>query len=121
MAHQRSAFGGDTVPAKRQKMSSEPSDPRSNPYLAHMYDSSDANGHSNGYSTPPRGVNGGSSNGPLSKFPRHKTTAALAKGAEDGKANPFTGEPFSQRYLSILKTRRDLPVHAQRYGQAYSE
>ena len=103
------------MPAKRQKMSSEPSDPRSNPYLAHMYESSDANGYSNGYNTPQRGGNGGLNGGPLSKFPRAKPNAALAKTAEDAKLNPFTGEAFSQRYFSILKTRRDLPVHAQRY------
>lgn len=47
-------------------------------------------------------------------FERHNTTAAQAEVIEDGKINPFTGEPFSQRYFDILKVRRDLPVHAQR-------
>lgn len=45
---------------------------------------------------------------------RHNTTAHLAEKLEDGPQNPFTGEKFSQKYFDILKTRRDLPVHAQR-------
>lgn len=81
-------------------------DLKNNPYLAHMYES-ETNGYSNGHSR-----NGYSS--PLSNMQRHKTTAAIAKAAEDSDENPFTGQPFSSRYLSILKTRRDLPVHAQR-------
>ena len=59
-------------------------------------------------------MNGALHESPLSQFQRHKTTAAMAKKVEDGEVNPFTGEPFSQTYFSILKTRRDLPVHAQR-------
>ena len=114
MAERRPGFEDGSVPAKRQKMSSQPTDPRSNPYLAHMYESPDTNGYSNGYNTPPRRLNGAFHDGPLSQFQRHKTTAALAKIAEDGHVNPFTGESLSQRYFSILKTRRDLPVHAQR-------
>ena len=114
MAERRAGFEDGSVPAKRQKMSSEPTDPRSNPYLAHMYESPDANGYSNGYNTPPRRMKDAVHDGPLSQFQRHKTTAAMAKKVEDGQVNPFTGESFSQRYLSILKTRRDLPVHAQR-------
>jgi pre-mRNA-splicing factor ATP-dependent RNA helicase DHX15/PRP43 len=114
MAERRSDFGDNSVPAKRQKMSTEPTDPRSNPYLAHMYESPDTNGYSNGYSTPPRRTNVAVQQGPLAQFQRHKTTAALAKKVEDGQVNPFTGESFSQRYFSILKTRRDLPVHVQR-------
>ena len=114
MAERRSGFDDGSVPAKRQKMSSESTDPRSNPYLAHMYEATDTNGYGNGYSTPPRRMNGVVNGGPLSELQRHKTTAALAKKAEDGQVNPFTGEALSQRYFSILKTRRDLPVHAQR-------
>lgn len=45
---------------------------------------------------------------------RHQTTAELAAKLEDGPANPFTGNQFSQKYFDILKGRRDLPVHAQR-------
>lgn len=81
--------------AKRQKM--DAGDPKNNPYLAHMYEN-----------------NNGSDNTALAKFKRHQTTAALAKKAEDGDINPFSGRPFSSKYFSILKTRRDLPVHTQR-------
>ena len=48
------------------------------------------------------------------KLKRHRTTAKLAKDVEDGEVNPFNGRPFSNKYFSILETRRDLPVHAQR-------
>jgi len=97
----------DGAPAKRQKTSND-MNPQDNPYLAHWYDNG-PNGNSNGYSTPPSVPQG-----PLAKFQRHKTTAALAREAEDGTTNPFTGRTLSERYFSILKTRRDLPVHAQR-------
>ncbi|RKF83081.1 putative pre-mRNA-splicing factor ATP-dependent RNA helicase prp43 [Golovinomyces cichoracearum] len=88
----------ETSRVKRQK--TEETDPSSNPYLAHMYDidGSGKNGASHG----------------LSNFKRHRTTAAQAILAEDGPKNPFNGKLFSQQYLSILKTRRDLPVHKQR-------
>ena len=86
----------DGARAKRQKM--EGGDPKDNPYLAHMYE----------------GTNGAEKNSALAKFKRHQTTAALAKKAEDGDINPFSGQPFSSKYFSILKTRRDLPVHQQR-------
>ena len=114
MAEPRTDIESGGVPAKRQKMSNGNVDPRSNPYLAHMYEEPDANGYGNGYSTPPRRVHANLATGPLAKFQRHKTTAALAKSVEDGESNPFTGETFSQRYVSILRTRRNLPVHAQR-------
>ncbi|KXG47459.1 protein of unknown function DUF1605 [Penicillium griseofulvum] len=81
--------------AKRQKM--DGGDPKNNPYLAHMYENEN-----------------GSDNGALAKFKRHQTTSAMAKKAEDGDINPFNGRPFSSKYFSILKTRRDLPVHQQR-------
>lgn len=92
--------GDDDQPrSKRQKMS----DPASNPYLAHMYE--EQNGYQNGVSKA-RSI--------LDSFERHKTTSKLAKKAEDGPNNAFTGVPLSQEYMNILKTRRDLPVHAQR-------
>lgn len=97
----------DGAPAKRQKTSGE-MDPKDNPYLAHWYDN-EANGYANGSATPPARTDG-----PLAKLKRHKTTAALARDAEDGKLNPLTGRPHSERYFSILRSRRDLPVHAQR-------
>lgn len=77
-------------------------DPRDNPYLAHMY--------------PEK--NRSSSDGAFAKFTRHQTTTALAQEAESSDLNPFNDKPFSSTYFSILKTRRNLPVHAQRYGNA---
>ena len=79
---------------KRQKTSGD-MNPESNPYLAHMY-SAQSNGTG------------------LKSFKRHATTAAQATAAEDGPSNPFTGKKLSDRYFDILKTRRNLPVHAQR-------
>lgn len=52
--------------------------------------------------------------GEFSKLKRHATTAAEAEKLEQGELNPFTGRKFSPKYIEILKTRRDLPVHAQR-------
>ncbi|KAG9781403.1 Pre-mRNA-splicing factor ATP-dependent RNA helicase PRP43 [Exophiala dermatitidis] len=96
----------DGLPAKRQKTSAD-MDPKDNPYLAHWHDN-ESNGYANGNGTPNR------NDGPLAGFQRHKTTAEMARAAEDGKLNPFTGRPHSDRYFSILQTRRDLPVQAQR-------
>lgn len=109
---------------KKQK-TADKMDPKSNPYLAHMYpesDDSEDGGVSlaqparppvrnsfNGYH-----YDGAASDGPLAQFRRHKTTFALAAKAEDGPINPFTGSQLSQGYFNILKTRRKLPVHAQR-------
>ena len=95
-------------------------DPRVNPYLAHRYeepaeDEDNYNGYSNGYGRPTNRINGLSNASSLARFPRHKSTAAMAKLAEDGPNNPFSGQPLSSQYLSILKTRRNLPVHQQRY------
>jgi pre-mRNA-splicing factor ATP-dependent RNA helicase DHX15/PRP43 len=87
--------------AKRQKMDKTGTDPKDNPYLAHMY----ADTSSNGY---PR------SDSPFAKVKRHQSTSAQAKEIEDGDINPFNGQPFSSKYVSILHGRRDLPVHAQR-------
>lgn len=78
-------------------------DPASNPYLAHMYENGDGNGYSNG-----------SRSSPFDKLKRHATTSQNAHDAEDGPNNPFNGQPLSQQYFNILKTRRDLPVHKQR-------
>jgi pre-mRNA-splicing factor ATP-dependent RNA helicase DHX15/PRP43 len=76
--------------AKRVKVSNV--DPKDNPYLAHRYEE------------PPK-----------TKLRRHATTAAIARAAEDGPNNFLTGQPLSTQYFQILKTRRNLPVHAQRY------
>ncbi|KAK5016384.1 DEAH-box ATP-dependent RNA helicase prp43 [Cryomyces antarcticus] len=105
---------GDGSRAKRQKIDM---DPQANPYLAHMYEDSSNNGYGNGYangygsSSRPNGSPNGSS---LSGFKRHASTMAQAHAAEDGPNNPFNGTPLSPRYFGILKTRRGLPVHAQR-------
>lgn len=95
-------------------------DPRANPYLAHRYeepaeDEGSYNGYSNGYGRPTNRMKGVSNASSLARFPRHKSTAAMAKNAEDGPNNPFSGQPLSSQYFNILKTRRNLPVHQQRY------
>ncbi|KAK2766919.1 DEAH-box ATP-dependent RNA helicase prp43 [Arachnomyces sp. PD_36] len=97
----RRADTGDQSRVKRQKTDMAGSDPQNNPYLAHMYD----NSHS---------ANGRMDDSPLAKFKRHQSTAAMARKAEDASVNPFNGNRLSDKYFSILKTRRDLPVHAQR-------
>ena len=106
----------ESQPAKRQKISSTPDmDPKANPYLAHMYeDAPNENGYTNGYGGGRNRTNGVSQGTSLAKFPRHATTTAMATKAEDGPNNPFSGQPLSQQYFNILKTRRGLPVHAQR-------
>lgn len=97
---------------KRQKTNDM--DPKANPYLAHMYeDSVESSSYRNGYEQPIRS-NGTGKISMLTKFIRHDTTAAMAKEAEDGPNNPFSGKPLSSQYFSILKTRRNLPVHSQR-------
>jgi hypothetical protein len=78
-------------------------DPTSNPYLAHHY-----NGNGNGYASAQK------STSLLAHFERHETSAEQAHVAENGPNNPFNGTPLSSTYFSILKTRRELPVHKQR-------
>ena len=105
----------DETRAKRQKTSGE-MDPSQNPYLAHMYEneSTTSNGYAGSYDS---GYN--SNNSPhgfgMSGLPRHKSTTAQAQKSEDGPNNPFTGQPLSRTYFDILKTRRNLPVHSQRF------
>lgn len=77
----------------------------SNPYLAHWNDEKAAVKSEYG------------SAGGLDGLQRHATTTKQATVAEDGPNNPFTGRPLSNKYMSILKTRRGLPVHQQRYVQ----
>ncbi|KAL9111058.1 MAG: hypothetical protein Q9227_004491 [Pyrenula ochraceoflavens] len=109
--HLDSEDGSNRV--KRQKTESNNMDPKANPYLAHMYgnDYSTGYGNSNGFAK--NGFKNGA-NSTLAGMQRHKTTAAQARKAEDDSTNPFTGQAFSNRYVSILRTRRGLPVHAQR-------
>lgn len=106
----------ETPSAKRQKTLSSPDmDPRANPYLAHMYEDGPAeNGYTNGYGGGRNRTSGASQGTGLASFPRHATTTAMATKVEDGPNNPFSGKPLSKQYFNILKTRRGLPVHAQR-------
>lgn len=90
--------------AKRQKMTKPETDPRDNPYLAHMYES---DGDSRQWVD-------GAADTAFHKVKRRQTTAAEAKKVEDGEINPFNRQPFSTKYYSILQGRRDLPVHSQR-------
>ncbi|OTA53697.1 P-loop containing nucleoside triphosphate hydrolase protein [Hypoxylon sp. EC38] len=83
-----------------------------NPYLAHW-----SNGNGNEDSDSKNGPNFRDrlpKGSPLVYFERRKTTAKQAFEAENSDNNPFTGEPHSQQYFNILKTRRNLPVHKQR-------
>lgn len=95
--------------AKRQKMDKAGTDPRDNPYLAHMYADETSNDNSHSWDD---GIS--EKNPAFDKLKRHRTTATQAKNVEDSEINPFNGQPFSTRYFSILHARRDLPVHAQR-------
>ncbi|KAH7110839.1 P-loop containing nucleoside triphosphate hydrolase protein [Dendryphion nanum] len=81
----------------------EPSPAIYNPYLAHRDDQP-----RNNRRDPSNLADG------LYSFTRHETTSKQANAAEDGPLNPFTGRSLSTKYMSILKTRRDLPVHKQR-------
>ena len=74
-----------------------------NPYLAHMLPDQ-------GYAPQVAAT------GPLREFKRQQTTSQQAQEAEDGPTNPFTLRPLTQQYFTILKKRRELPVHAQRYA-----
>lgn len=97
--------------AKRASADSEESsnkktkmDGKANPYLAHMYE--EENGWGSGEPSP---------NSPLAGMKRRQTSAQEASKAEDSDSNPFTGRQHSQKYFQILQTRRDLPVHKQRF------
>lgn len=74
-----------------------------NPYLAHMYENDGTNG-----SEEP------SANSPFHGMTKRMTTAKQAEKVEDLSDNPFTGQPHSQKYFQILRTRRELPVNKQR-------
>lgn len=108
MTVKREHYDDDSARVKRVKTESNGGgkmDPAaSNPYLAHWNDEKPS----------VKGEYGGSN--ALDNFKRHATTSKQAKVAEDGPNNPFTGRPLSGKYMSILKKRRDLPVHQQRYA-----
>ncbi|KAL8708288.1 MAG: hypothetical protein Q9225_007622 [Loekoesia sp. 1 TL-2023] len=119
MANRRPA---DQDGARVKRLKTEDSDPKKNPYLAHMYEDQDDSGYNTGYSNGDgigNGVKLGKQNGwgdstQMASMPRHKTTADMARKAEDGPNNAFSGKPLSKQYFNILKARRGLPVHAQR-------
>lgn len=97
----RSSADNDEPSSKKTKTDGKP-----NPYLAHMYEEENGWGSSAGEPSP---------NSPLAGMKRRETTAQQAAKAEDSDTNPFTGRPHSQKYFQILQTRRDLPVHKQRF------
>ena len=105
----------DIPRAKRLKTNTD-LDPASNPYLRHMYPDTNEGDSRNGYINQNGSTYSDQSSSPLTKFQRHKTTAKQADEAEKGPYNPFNGKPLSSTYFSILKTRKDLPVHKQRYA-----
>jgi pre-mRNA-splicing factor ATP-dependent RNA helicase DHX15/PRP43 len=92
-------------------------DPSQNPYLQHHYPITTSE-----ESLSDRVMSGlqwltlRADGGGLTNSKRHKTTTKETNVLEDGPLNPFTARPFTPRYLSILKTRRGLPVHAQRWA-----
>ena len=123
MTSRSADFDDDSSRVKRVKFAENASkstmDPANNPYLAHWNDSQSAGRtHIQPYMYPSQLTDPEADTRKtpvdLSSFKRHETTPAQARAAEDGPLNPFTGEALSSRYMSILKTRRDLPVHAQR-------
>ena len=124
----------DSSRAKRQKVVDGPlsrmrqngfdfdrkNDPSKNPYLAHHYSTPQGTNISKTICTLVNRKlnyhidNMTNSRSRLQDFKRHMTTAKDARVMEDGPQNPFTGQALSQQYMNILKTRRGLPVHAQR-------
>lgn len=105
--------------AKRQKLESSSTENTMdkkpyNKYLAHMYEEDDGEDMNRYSGVPLPRMNENSNSPPLAKFQRHQSTSSQARKAEDGPTSPFNGKPLSKQYFSILKTRRGLPVHAQR-------
>jgi len=101
-------------PVKRMKTEDEEDGQKQgnkeyNPYLAHMDDNGAGDTKDLAY-----GSGGHVPGSAFRSFTRRQTTAKQAAKAEAGDNNPFTGNPHSQQYFSILKTRHNLPVHKQR-------
>lgn len=99
-AAKRASSDYEEASSKKTKTDGKP-----NPYLAHMYEEEN-NGWDSGEPA---------ANSVLAGMKRRETTAQQASKAEDSDSNPFTGREHSQKYFQILQTRRDLPVHKQRY------
>ena len=104
-------LNGEDREAKRTKLSNGDLDPRSNPYLAHLYADDNDDDYDDSDGGVPLQVTDES---PLKYFKRHHTSAEDAEKAEDGPLSPLTRKPLSASYFKILDTRRKLPVHAQR-------
>ncbi|KAK4699486.1 pre-mRNA-splicing factor ATP-dependent RNA helicase DHX15/PRP43, partial [Phenoliferia sp. Uapishka_3] len=75
-----------------------------NPYLAHLSEP-----HQRTYN----GNATGAGASPLDGWQTRKITGKQVEKAMDGPTNPFTLRPHSQRYVDILKVRKNLPVHQQ--------
>jgi len=71
-----------------------------NPYLAHMAPSE-------------RGAGPSASSSPFDGWRARTVHGKQVNEAMDGKTNPFTLRPHSQRYADILQVRKGLPVHQQ--------
>jgi pre-mRNA-splicing factor ATP-dependent RNA helicase DHX15/PRP43 len=99
----RASADYDEASNKKTKMDAR--DGKANPYLAHMYEE-----ENNGW-----GSNEPAANSPLAGMKRRQTSAQQHTKVEDLDSNPFTGRQHSQKYFQILQTRRELPVHKQRY------
>ncbi|KAG5929831.1 DEAH-box ATP-dependent RNA helicase prp43 [Claviceps africana] len=99
----RASADADETCRKKSRKGGADSGEKYNPYLAHMNQDG-----TNGYDDEP------SPGSILAGMTHRETTAAQAAKAEDSATNPFTGQPHSQQYFSILETRRNLPVHKQR-------
>jgi pre-mRNA-splicing factor ATP-dependent RNA helicase DHX15/PRP43 len=93
MAGKRASAESDEPSRKKAKKGDSDGDVY-NPYLAHMDPSSDS---------------------PFSGMTRRQVTAEQISKVEDLSTNAFTGVEHTQKYFQILRTRRDLPVHKQRY------
>lgn len=101
----------DEVEGKRKKVKTdglkkeEDDEDKKNPYLAHMYENN---------------ANGFSSDDPFAHFKVRETTAKQVEAVENLDHNAFTGKAHTQKYFDILRVRRDLPVHKQRYAPSIS-
>ncbi|KAI9672040.1 MAG: DEAH-box ATP-dependent RNA helicase prp43 [Trizodia sp. TS-e1964] len=113
MAERRPESHGESRNKRQKTSTSDSMDPKTNPYLAHIYEDPAETGYDNGFANRYQ-HNGNSKPSALSGFKRHNTTTAMANKAEDGPNNAFNGKPLSSQYMNILKTRRGLPVHSQR-------
>lgn len=98
--------GAEADDASRKKVRGEEGNgEKYNPYLAHMHQDG-----GNGYNSDEP-----SRDSPFAGMTRRHTTAEQHTRVEDLATNPFTQREHTQKYFQILQSRRDLPVHKQRY------